>query len=57
MPAISFVSGAQWGDLTALAELYTETFQEYFSDGKHIPVSASPCRVAVILLTSPLPPY
>ena len=57
MPAISFVSGAQWGDLTALAELYTETFQEYFSDGKHIPVSASPCRVTVILLTSPLPPY
>jgi hypothetical protein len=28
MPEVTFVSGAEWGDLAALAELYTGTFQE-----------------------------
>ena len=31
MPEVTFVSGAAWGDLAALAELYTESFQEYYT--------------------------
>ena len=39
--AVQFTSAAEYGDVAAVARLYTESFAEYYSDGKLIPVTVS----------------
>lgn len=38
MPAAEFISAEEYGDIDAVAQLYTDSFAEYYSDGKLIPV-------------------
>ena len=40
-PLIEFVSAAEYGDMDAVAQLYTDSFAEYYSAGQLVPVAVS----------------